>query len=495
MACGEDAPADRPLRLIGTRLYLDRLWRDEVAVAADLFGRAGPPAPAPPDRDARLAVLLPGDGAALQRAAAGAIASRRLAVVSGGPGTGKTTTIARALALVHEEAGTHPPLIALCAPTGKAAARLAESVHEEAARLDPDGAVGARLRRIEASTIHRLLGWRPGGRERYRHHRGNPLPHDLVVVDETSMVGLPMMARLLAAVRDRATLVLVGDADQLASIEAGSVLADVVGPCARDDDATGVLADDVVVLRTVHRYGAEIGALADAVRRGSDDDTIAALRGGGDAVRFVARGGDDEEAVPEVVLAAARAVHDAAAAGDDAAALAALGRVRVLCAHRRGPFGVTAWTERIERALAGRVPGMRAGGRWYVGRPLLVTRNDYATGLMNGDTGVVVMGDDARVAAAFERRGEPARFSPSRLEDVETAHAMTIHKSQGSQFEEVVVVLPEPDSPILTRELLYTAITRARERVTLIGTEDAVRTAVGTPVARSSGLRARLWGD
>jgi exodeoxyribonuclease V alpha subunit len=464
-------------------------------VSTDLLARAGLTTEAPPGRAARLAELLPGEASRLQRVAVEAIASRRLAVISGGPGTGKTTTIARALVLVHEEAGGRAPLVALCAPTGKAAARLAESVRQEATDLDPDGPVGDRLRRVDASTIHRLLGWRPGGRERYRHHRGNPLPHDLVVVDETSMVGLPMMARLLAAVREDATVVLVGDADQLASIEAGSVLADVVGPRARDDDATGPLAGDVVVLRAVHRYGEEIGALADAVRRGDPDGATEALARGGDAVRFIARTEDAEDDVPEEVVSAAARIRDAAAAGDDRAAIEALGGVRVLCAHRRGPHGVAAWTERIERALAARVSGLRAGARWYVGRPLLVTRNDYVTGLLNGDAGVVVAGEDDRVAAAFERRGELARLSPSRLEDVETAHAMTIHKGQGSQFEEVVVVLPDPDSRILTRELLYTAITRARRRVTLIGTEEAVRVAVGTPVARASGLRERLWED
>jgi len=188
-------------------------------------------------------------------------------------------------------------------------------------------------------------------------------------------------------------------------------------------------------------------------------------------------------------VAAGRAVLEAAAAGDSAAALAALARHRVLCAHRRGPYGVATWMPRVEQWLAEDVEGFDSSARWYVGRPLLVTENDYELRLFNGDTGVVVR-DGERVTAAFER-GE---VSPARLGAVDTVYAMTVHKSQGSQFEAVAVLLPDPDSPILTRELLYTAITRARSRLVIVGTEDAIATAVRRPVARASGLRGRLWG-
>jgi exodeoxyribonuclease V alpha subunit len=199
--------------------------------------------------------------------------------------------------------------------------------------------------------------------------------------------------------------------------------------------------------------------------------------------------------VHDAAVAAARAVIEAAREGDARGALAALGSFRVLCAHRRGPYGVATWTDRIERWLASEVEGFGAEGRWYVGRPLLVTENDYGLRLYNGDTGVVVATATGRVSAAFERRGDVIELSPTRLAAVDSVYAMTVHKSQGSQFDAAAVVLPDPSSQILTRELLYTAVTRARERLILAGSEEAIRAAVARPVARASGLRWRLWGS
>jgi exodeoxyribonuclease V alpha subunit len=554
--------ADRPLRLEGTRLYLDRYWREETQVARDLGALAAAGAD---DVDlevlrAGVARLFGAEAGGRQALAAAAAVASRFAVVAGGPGTGKTTAVARIVALLLEQAAAAqapPPLVALAAPTGKAAARLQEAVRDEATRMDVAEEVRERLRALEASTLHRLLGWRPDSHSRFHHDRHNRLAHDVVIVDETSMVSLSLMARLVEAVRPGARLILVGDPGQLASIEAGAVLGDVVGPAVgglrmrdaarlRLERATGhpvpaepgpAIGDGVVVLERVHRFGGRIAEVAGAVRRGDAEATLAALRAGAagpdgvaDAVRGPGRSagtpgspadavggpaagvGDDgavvwipaDPADPEATdvvaairasaVGAARAVIEAARDGRAREALAALGAFRLLCAHRRGSHGVETWIARIEAWLAEDVERFGAEGPWYAGRPLLVTENDHALRLYNGDTGVVVAGADGRTVAAFERGGEVVELHPSRLSAVETAFAMTVHKSQGSQFDTVAVLLPDASSPLLTRELLYTAVTRSRRRLVLVGTEEAVRAAVERPVARASGLRARLWG-
>jgi len=347
----------------------------------------------------------------------------------------------------------------------------------------------ARLGTLQAATLHRLLGSRPDSRTRFRHHRGNRLPHDVVVVDETSMVSLTMMARLVEAVRPDSRLVLVGDPDQLASVEAGAVLADLVAGLGEHDPGA------VVALRTAHRFGERIGALAAAVRDGDADAALALLHDGGDEIELVdPTTVDAPAAVREVALAAAREVHAAAEAGDPAGALAALDRHRLLCAHREGPFGAGSWNRRVERWLGdelGTPVGASWGREWYAGRPLLVTANDYGLGLYNGDTGVVVrQGDGLR--AVIASAAAPVSLATSRLADVDTMHAMTVHKSQGSQAEEVTVLLPEEDSRLLSRELFYTAITRAQQRVRVVATEAAVRAAVERRARRASGLRQRL---
>jgi exodeoxyribonuclease V alpha subunit len=482
VAVGENG-SSRPLRLLGTRLYLDRYWREERSVAADLLQLAGEaPDVSEPELTGGLERLF-GDSDARQRDAATASVRRRFAVLAGGPGTGKTTTVARIVALLAEQAaGERPPLVALAAPTGKAAARLQEAVHEETARMAVGDDVRALLMGLRAFTLHRLLGWQPGSHSRFAHDRGNRLPHDVVIVDETSMVSLSLMERLVEAVRPEARLILVGDPGQLASIEAGVVLGDIVGPAV----ASTQIGRGIVVLERVHRYGGGIARLAEAIRRGDGDGTVAALAGAPGEVTWVR---EDLQLVRDRALAAARAVLRSARDGEALDALRALTRFRLLCAHRRGPYGVADWNQRVVGWLAGELQDVEQ--RDYAGRPLLVTENDYELGLYNGDTGVIVEG----AGAVFERGGELLRFSPLRLSAVETVYAMTIHKSQGSQFDTAAVLLPEPDSRILTRELLYTAATRAREELILVGTEEAVRTAVARPVARASGLRERLWGD
>jgi exodeoxyribonuclease V alpha subunit len=259
------------------------------------------------------------------------------------------------------------------------------------------------------------------------------------------------------------------------------------------------IGDGIVVLHQVHRFGGAIAALAEAVRRGDADATMGLLGERRPEVRWIpvdlAAPGAGASLMPirRSVVAAGRRVTDAARTGDAKSAIQALGAFRVLCAHRRGPQGVETWMAQVERWLATEIDGFAAEGQWYPGRPLVVTENDYGLRLFNGDTGVVIAARAGRVAAVFERRGQLVEFSPTRLAAVDTVYAMTVHKSQGSQFDGVAVILPDPASPILTRELLYTAITRARRHLMVAGTEEAVRAAVTRPIARASGLRRTLW--
>ena len=485
---------NRPLRLSGPLLYLERYWAQEESVRTQLSRRfeAAPPVLDEDRAAAALARLFPethpGAGEDnRQRLAADTSARRWVTVLAGGPGTGKTTTVARLLALLRDQPGSSLR-VALAAPTGKAAARLEEAVRTAAARLPESDR--ARLGELSASTVHRLLGWRPEAKSRFRHDATNQLPHDVVVVDEMSMVSLTLMARLLEAVRPDARLVLVGDPDQLSSVDAGAVLADITGP-----------AQDAVVRLTHNwRFGGTIAALAGAIRRGDDDEAITLLRRGADDVGFAdldpeagldrrTDGGLNELA--RRVRTAAEQTRDSARAGEVGRALHAADSHRLLCAHRRGPYGVARWGVEVEQWLGRTIPGYAEDGEYYLGRPLLVTGNDYEMGLFNGDTGVVVATPDG-VRAAFARGAAASLFPPVRLDAVQTVHALTVHRAQGSQFGAVTVILPPPESPLLTRELLYTAVTRATDRVLVLGSEEAVRRAVRRPANRASGLRQRL---
>lgn len=499
-----------PLVWDGARLYLERYWRYEQAVAAQLRQRAssveGLAAPGSALEAALDAHFGPDDVTTpdRQRLAAATALTRSCSVIAGGPGTGKTRTIARLLAAAHELAATRgrPLDVALAAPTGKAAARMTEAVHAEVGAAGLPPAVAAPLIGTVATTIHRLLG-SLGGVE-FRHDRRNPLPHDLVIIDETSMVSLPLTARLLDAVRPEATVVLVGDPFQLTSVEAGAVLGEVVaagaGPL-----AAGPLVDRVVVLERVHRFGADsaIAALADAIRTGDADAALGVLTAAdgdgsgppgadGSEVRWVHT--DDPAglaACHRLAADAAVGVVEAARDGDATLALARATDTKVLCATRLGPLGSYAWRERIEAHLAVAVPDAEVHRRWYVGRPVIVTRNDYPNRLVNGDTGILVAGDP-RASVVFPAGDELRHLAMSQLAAVETWWSMTVHKSQGSEFRHVIVALPEPPSPVLTRELLYTAVTRAKGRVTLVASEAAIRAAVGRPAARASGLADAL---
>jgi len=460
----------RPLRLAGGLLYLERYWADQETVRNRVLARlAAVDAPLGVVPDAASADAREAD----QDAAVSTALTSGLTVIAGGPGTGKTHVIARIVRAFTT--GPSPALVALAAPTGKAAARMTESLRREG--LDTPGA------EVAASTVHRLLGWKPGSRTRFRHDEANPLPHDVVIVDELSMVSMTLMARLLAALKPGARLVLVGDPDQLASVEAGAVLADLT--------QAGALRSAVVRLRHNFRFAGAIADLAGAIRDADADAALEVLRGGG-AVRLLAAS-DATTALRGRCVTAGSRLFRAASAGDAAGALAALDEHRLLCAHRRGVFGVQDWSRRVTGWLVEDVPGYAADGEFHVGRPLLMTANTADLGLYNGDTGVVLAGDDGP-DAVFATGSGPRRFSPYLLDGLTSVHAMTIHKSQGSQFQHVSVVLPPVDSPLLTRELLYTAVTRASAGVLLVGTEDAVRAAIARPAARTSGLRARLDG-
>jgi exodeoxyribonuclease V alpha subunit len=383
------------------------------------------------------------------------------------------------LALLAEQSGASRLRIALAAPTGKAAARLAEAVQLEVARLGEADRV--RLGGLQAMTLHRLLGSRPDTSSRFRHDRGNRLPHDVIVVDETSMVSLTMMARLLEAVRPDARLILVGDADQLASVEAGAVLADLVdGISARSDMR-------VATLKTSHRFGKTIGLLAEAIRVGDADRALELLHAGGEHIAFIDA---DSDALRPVLVPHALRLREAALFGADDVALATLDEHRLLCAHREGPHGVRHWNRQVEQWIS-EATGQPPWSDWYPGRPLLVTANDHGLHVYNGDTGVVIARADG-LRAVIAGAGGPLDFATSRLSDVETMHAMTIHKSQGSQAEEVTVLMPTEDSRLLTRELFYTAVTRAKRKVRVVGSDAAVRAAIDRRAVRATGLRLRL---
>ncbi len=495
---GED---DRPLVLVDDRLYLQRYHSYENQVAGFINDRTHTE---PRQLSAELEVLLDevfsADDRSVaptkQRVAAGIALAGTFSVIAGGPGTGKTHTIAAMLAALARS--NEPfPLVALAAPTGKAAARLGEEVTSAASELE-DNARG-RLEGVEASTIHRLLGYHPA-RGRFRHNRENRLPYDIVIVDEMSMVSLPLAARLLAAVRDDASVVFVGDPGQLESIEAGTVLADIVGPAASENAGELVVGDPpiagcVTVLDRGHRFeeAGGIADFADAVRNGDGDVAIRLLSAGLEDLEWVSGESSDafSAAVERVVEHRIRLVEIAMTVGRIEEALVELDEIAVLSAHHQGPQSVDRWRRRIEDALDERFGGLRFGTEWYPGQPIMITSNDYTLDLYNGDIGVTVATDDG-LRVAFGRGGIRT-FPRSHIGDHATVHAMTIHKSQGSGFKEVVVALPVESSRLLTRELLYTAVTRASDRVTIIGDEAVLRHAVNRSVERASGLGVRLW--
>ncbi len=478
------------------RLYLHRYARYQARLAERLAARLRDAVDVDADvLHEGLDRLFPsGDTAEpdLQREAALVALQRRFTVISGGPGTGKTSTVVKILALLQEQAraaGREELRIQLLAPTGKAAQRLGESIQQQVERLACDPVIVAAIPKT-ASTIHRALGFQPHTPTRFRHDAQHPLPADVVLVDEASMVDLALMAKLADAVLPDARFILLGDRDQLASVEAGAIFGDICGE-------HGESHEGVVHLTRSYRYTAEsgIGVLARAINAGDADAAIAALRdGGGDgAVALVAL--DRPEQLVEELAPLVRDGFGGLGRGDAAAKLAELEGFRILCAHRRGPLGAEEVNPMVEEWLH-RAGLLRSVGEWYDGRPVMVVRNDYQLDLFNGDVGVIAMDPATDQPRAWFAAADGLRsLPPARLPQHETVFATTVHKSQGSEFDHVAIVLPAETSPVLTRELLYTGITRARRKVTVIGSEAVLRDAIRRRIERASGLREALWGS
>ena len=487
-----------PLVLEGGLLYLRRYREYERGLATRLAAMAGGDADAGPG-SAGLATLFarlfPEDQGDRQADAVRLALSRRLALVTGGPGTGKTTTIARLLVLLLAQAQAEsrpPPRIALAAPTGRAAERMSESLRRTAASLRASGDIDAVLcdaLPLQARTLHRLLGTIPG-RSHFRFDAGHRLPYDVVVVDEASMVDLPLMSKLVEAVPDHGRLVLLGDRDQLPSVEAGDVLAAIIDAAGEDGPLRGHRAH---LERGWRQHDAlRLAPLADAVRRSAApaarDEALALLRGGTlPGVRFH-EGLADPLRSPafESLLDHWRALQSAAT---PALALQAASHARLLVAVREGPQGARALNQRIEVRLAGprRDP-------YFHGRLLLVTENSYPHGLFNGDIGVCLPDAEGRPLAWFpgDDPGSPRAFHPASLPAHESAFAMTVHKAQGSEFDTVWLLLPARPNRVLSRELVYTGLTRARRELHVAASAPILEAALARHASRHSGLGWRL---
>lgn len=434
-------------------------------------------------------------------------ARRGFTIITGGPGTGKTTTIQRLLALLIQEAwdrGQATPRFALMAPTGKAAARMKESIRERDSNhpIRASDAVLAALPE-EATTIHRALGFNPRARTQFKRNAESPLEADIVIVDEASMVDLAMMTKLFEAVPKTARLILLGDAGQLASVEAGAVLGDL---CRE-------LPSGVVKLNHTYRFGKDsgVGALSRAIKNGQSDRVLQLLnqqyteRPDGqfyDVLKWIPlkegtsyRQLQNRVAgqIRSLVLTEMKPFHDAVKKRDFVAALKALDAFRVLCAHRKGPLGVVGFNQAIEKWLvkAGRISTQSPD---YVGRPILIRKNDSEQDLYNGDIGFIAADEEYGKVAIFSGTADkPFRRVPiGRLPTHQTVYAMTVHKSQGSQLTHALMVVPMAPSRLITRELLYTGVTRAAKRVTMMGAESTLRAGVNEVIKRASGLGEAL---
>lgn len=519
-------PGDRlPLILDGTRLYLFRYWDYERTLVDALRAMTDDDADAPDEArlKACLEIVFPpgcrggGHPPDWQKVAAFCAARHRFGVVSGGPGTGKTFTAARILALLAALSPGRPPRFALAAPTGKAAARLQEALREARATPELPPALAAVLPET-ASTLHRLLGARPGT-PYFRHDAGHPLPADIVVVDEASMVDLALFAKFIRALPPGARLILLGDKDQLASVEAGAVLGDIcdsgnrhgysaafAASCLRvtgeripvEEPASPGLGDHICSLDRSYRFGetSGIGALSRAVNAGDvrrAEDLL--IKGGADDLSWLELPRADA-LIPALEDWLVERDVRPLAGGDPADILARFKRSGILCALREGPYGVRNLNALAERILRkkGRIG---TGGGWYAGRPVMVTKNDYGWGLYNGDVGIALEDPDNRgeLRVFFpDADGKVRSVPPLGLPEHETVFAMTVHKSQGSEFDDVLLVLPDRDTPVLSRELVYTAVTRARRRLRMAGRMDVLLAAIKRRLRRASGLREALWG-
>ncbi|MBA0035640.1 exodeoxyribonuclease V subunit alpha [Pantoea sp. BIGb0393] len=512
-----DSEQAAPIVLSEDRLYLHRLWHNEGQVAHFFQSQSAAQPFAPQQVRAVLDQLFGTEPDNWQKIAAAVALTQKTAVISGGPGTGKTTTVAKLLAaLIRLSEGALR--VQLAAPTGKAAARLTESLGKALQKL-PVSEMERQRFPADATTLHRLLGAQPET-QRLRYHAGNPLHLDVLVVDEASMVDLGMMANLIAALPPQARVIFLGDRDQLASVEAGAVLGDIcrcaeagysptraaqlseLTGCAvagNDDVSAPAVRDAICLLRKSYRFDANsgIGQLASAVNAGDAKAVEAAFQAGfSDITRQPLNDSDAYQAMlTEIAAGYQPFLRLISQRADAAEIIAAFGRYQLLCALREGPFGVQGLNQRIEQKLIQLqlIRRPTGGSRWYQGRPVMVTRNDSALGLFNGDIGITLFDDEGLLKVFFPLPdGSIKAVQPSRLPTHDTAWAMTVHKSQGSEFDHTALVMPAQFLPVLTRELIYTAITRARKQLTLYSDDSVFRRAVQLRTQRRSGLLERL---
>jgi exodeoxyribonuclease V alpha subunit len=508
------------------RVYLQRLYRHEQQLAQRLCRRAASAGQTlSQEQMKQLRSLLnryfgnpPSDGSPdWQKIAAAITLLKRLCIISGAPGTGKTTTVAKFLGVLIEWTQETPLRIHLCAPTGKAAARLGASLSDASLSMDCPPSVAAALAKLDTSTIHRLLKTQPGGKG-FVFNAKNPLPTDVVVVDEASMVDLVLMDRLVQAVPEDARLVILGDKDQLASVEAGAVFGDlchdapkrhyspemrhllgtfaqVTLPAVKENFSDALALDDcTVMLEKNYRFDQKegIGALTQAVNCG-DSGRIKRLfrKDRGATVRWEQwrRLSEFHKLLAAHVL---KGYETYLTSRDAEEALSRFNRFMVLCALFKGPFGV----EQLNQTVADLLQKERLIHRtrpWFKGRPVMISRNSYRIGLFNGDIGLTWPDSDGRLSVWFRKEsGELRAVSPQRLPEHQTAFAMTVHKSQGSEFDSALLILPDQDTPVLNRELIYTGCSRARHQLTLMAQENTIDLAVSRTVKRSSGLSDAL---
>ncbi len=509
-------PGDfRPFILDRTRVYTHKFFGYEINVAKGITRLAQRTFPVRKQREAVSRVCdafpLESSWSVFRRVAAWNALTRGFCMITGGPGTGKTTSAAKILSLLGEYNPEHR--IVPSAPTGKAAARLEEALGIGLSRDHPNGSPVAAVDR--AVTLHRLLG--AGGISgRFKHNRDNPIAADIVVVDEASMVDIPLMSHLLDALGPNSRLILLGDHNQLASVQAGALLADICSETAlggitgryakRLGDRLGgpiplcesdsPLADCIVGFRDVYRFDEGIREVSDAVRSG---DAEKAFRVCENKTHSSARFVDEHAPLSNkpVLDQITRGYENLSVATTPEQAFAAYSEFKVLCAVRKSVVGVDAVNRVIENRLF-RKGLLNPHNQFYANRPILIQRNDYALGVFNGDIGIILPDDAANgeLRAFFSSpKGGYRSIASAHLPPHETAFALTVHKSQGSEFGEVIFLLPERDTPVLTRELVYTALTRARGSVTIAGTRTLFKQAVNRPTRRASGLAGRLWGE
>ncbi len=510
----------------GQQLYLSRYFEAELALASHFNRLQQNHYVLEPNKTRELLqrYFSDADGKVVednrQALAALSACAHGFCTIVGGPGTGKTTTVTRILAMLMELHNSSPPLrIALSAPTGKAAARLMESIAKARNQLPASADIKSGIPG-SASTLHRLLKVRPDGKG-FRHHKDNPLALDLLLIDEVSMVDIQLMRSVLDALPPYCRLILLGDSDQLASVEAGNVLDDIcrhresfglshsflelannVGlkPALNMEQNPPPLTDRVIRLTQSYRFTADsgIGNLARAVNEGRASDATSILLDQSWADVHWQNLPPGEQVPATVLKPALDAYQHYLEANTVAEALQAFDRYRILCATREGYYGVETLNQLIEQHLQrrGLIPRHVAGiHSHYRGRPVMVTHNDYRTQLFNGDIGLIWPDEQGRLKAWFtDDQGDIRSVPLYRLPRHETVYAMTIHKSQGSEFEHCTVLMPDPEQSLLTRELLYTGITRARKQVSLWGNKDSLVAAVNRKTSRMSGLAERLWG-